>query len=132
MLALHGMDAYGLEVSQTAVDAANEYANIEQTKPRDHNFSSPDPTVTSFLGSVKGTFNFVVGDFFKSHWEDQCKRGGEGTETGFDLIYDYTVSSEASASVSRWRAVRNGVLTNLHSSFCAHYLQTCVDAGLRG
>jgi len=82
MLALHGIDAYGLEVSQKAVEAGNAYAQIQLSQPSPSNFGS---AAGKNLGH-RGTIKFVVGDFFKTDWEIDC--GG----APFDLIYDYTVS----------------------------------------
>lgn len=83
MLALHGIDAYGLEVSKKAVEACNIYAQSQLSDPNLFNFgSSADKDVHS-----RGTVKFVVGDFFKQDWEVNCGGGA------FDLIYDYTVST---------------------------------------
>ncbi|EXJ70717.1 uncharacterized protein A1O5_05707 [Cladophialophora psammophila CBS 110553] len=92
MLALHGFDAYGLEVSTTAVSAANVYAEAELSR---HHYPSAEdaldqghrrqPSVSHSHGTVK----FVQGDFFKSDWTSSCLREGEIFQ-GFDLIYDYT------------------------------------------
>ncbi|EGX47016.1 hypothetical protein AOL_s00097g62 [Orbilia oligospora ATCC 24927] len=81
MLALHGFDAYGLEVSSKVVDIAKEYAESQ--------LESPDP---SFYGEkrseyVRGSANFVLGDFFQKNWETNC---GIKDDDKFDLIYDYT------------------------------------------
>ncbi|KAK4237075.1 S-adenosyl-L-methionine-dependent methyltransferase [Achaetomium macrosporum] len=39
MLALHGYDAYGLEVSSTAVETAREYAAAQLTAPSEYNYA---------------------------------------------------------------------------------------------
>ncbi|KAJ3537533.1 hypothetical protein NM208_g6271 [Fusarium decemcellulare] len=80
MLALHGFDVYGLEVSQTGGQAAEDYAATELAGPSGYNFGSPDTRPNEGVGNVK----IVVGDFFTRDWETEC--GG----TGFDLVYDYT------------------------------------------
>ncbi|KEF51061.1 uncharacterized protein A1O9_12877 [Exophiala aquamarina CBS 119918] len=85
MLALHGLDAYGLEVSQTAVSAGNTHAKAELTNPSAQNFSDPEKRPSVEQGNVK----FVVGDFFKSDWVGECQQE-KSTLKGFDLIYDYT------------------------------------------
>ncbi|KAF3219634.1 hypothetical protein TWF106_007057 [Orbilia oligospora] len=81
MLALHGFDACGLEASSKAVDIAKEYA--------DSQLKSPNP---GFYGEkrseyVRGSANFVLGDFFQKDWETDCGIKGDDK---FDLIYDYT------------------------------------------
>jgi hypothetical protein len=88
MLALHGFDAYGLEVSQKAVDTANAYADRELQRPSEHHFAD----VPTWLNVSRGRAQFVCGDFFQRDWEKSCVSDGV---QGFDLIYDYTVRSPA-------------------------------------
>ncbi|KAI0157940.1 S-adenosyl-L-methionine-dependent methyltransferase [Hypoxylon sp. FL1284] len=78
MLALHGFDVYGLDVSRKGIETAEAYATAELRDPSPSNFASADPERST--GSVK----FIQGDFFQRDWEREA--GGEG----FDLIYDYT------------------------------------------
>ena len=92
MLALHGFDASGLEVSQTAVNVANNYAVAELSKPANDHFAQSQPARESVFDREKGNVQFVSGDFFKIDWESQCQREIDQSEAGFDLIYDYTVS----------------------------------------
>lgn len=86
MLALHGFDAYGLEVSQTAVSTAESYSKHQQVDVSPENFSNP----SSRPSIAPGKARFVLGDFFRNEWESQCLNDAS---QGFDLIYDYTVSS---------------------------------------
>jgi hypothetical protein len=88
MLALHGFDAYGLEVSPTAVSAANSHAQTELANPSAENFSDPEKRPSVDVGTVK----FIVGDFFKLGWEKESQDDDDNLFKGFDLIYDYTVS----------------------------------------
>ncbi|KAI2857729.1 hypothetical protein CBS115988_3599 [Aspergillus niger] len=81
MLALHGFDVYGLDISATGVSEATKYATSEMQSPQEYNFSAGAVT-TSDVGSVK----FIAGDFFSSEWESQALQDGDK----FDLIYDYT------------------------------------------
>lgn len=79
MLALHGFEVYGLEVSETGASVAREYARSELHNPQDYNFGShfkENPEVG------KGEVTILQGDFFKRDWEGGMQ---------FDLIYDYTV-----------------------------------------
>ncbi len=84
MLALHGFDAYGLEISSTAVATAKAYAASEMTQPSAHNFSSTANGPQETAGPV----TFLHGDFFQSDWEDGMILNAS---LKFDLIYDYTV-----------------------------------------
>lgn len=86
MLALHGFDAFGLEVSQKAVDTANEYAERQLSQPSAYNFSENHSRTQD---GARGNVKFICGDFFQRDWEEQCQSEGE---RGFDIIYDYTVS----------------------------------------
>lgn len=88
MLALHGFDACGLEISQTAVAEAEEYACRELKEPSACHFGSAEHC-QEHTGPVK----FVQGDFFRGGWEGLGCGDGDGDGEGkFDLIYDYTVS----------------------------------------
>ncbi|KAB8225036.1 S-adenosyl-L-methionine-dependent methyltransferase [Aspergillus novoparasiticus] len=78
MLALHGFEVYGLEVSETGASVAREYARTELRNPQNYNFGShfkENPEVG------KGEVTILQGDFFKRDWEGGMQ---------FDLIYDYT------------------------------------------
>ncbi len=90
MLALHGYDAYGLDVSPTGVEAARAYAAAELATPSEYNFSS-SAARDQYSGAV-GHAEFVTGDFFTKDWQKDCFPDEEHL-TGFDLIYDYTVRS---------------------------------------
>lgn len=79
LLASFGYDAYGLEISETAVRRAKE----EQEKHSDRY-----PTRDETIGA--GTAYFFQGDFFDPEtWVSSIGRA-EVSE-GFDVIYDYTV-----------------------------------------
>ncbi|KAJ5722816.1 hypothetical protein N7488_000851 [Penicillium malachiteum] len=76
MLALHGFDVIGLEISQKGVSAAEEYAAAEVKMPQEYNFGS------SWTSKYeRGSVSFIKGDFFKSESANGKK---------FDVIYDYT------------------------------------------
>ncbi|KAK4169857.1 putative thiol methyltransferase 2 [Cladorrhinum sp. PSN259] len=87
MLALHGFDAVGLEVSQNAIDSAKAYAETELSRPSAYNFADEDSR-DRFAAVQPGSVNFVRGDFFQRGWETSCLAGCD--DQGFDLIYDYT------------------------------------------
>lgn len=78
MLALHGFDVVGLEISSKGADAARAYAEQELAEPHDYNFGSSD----AVRPKEPGTVTIATGDFFDPSW----------TSEKFDLIYDYTVS----------------------------------------
>lgn len=77
MLALHGYDVYGLDISSTGIKTAQEYAETELMSPHPYNFGE------NYFSSGKGDVNFITANFFERDWENNQK---------FDLIYDYTVS----------------------------------------
>lgn len=82
MLALNGFEAWGLEVSQKAVDSANANIKAQLAKPTDDNFGKGEGRSKPAAAEV------LLGDFFERDWESQV-----GTDfEGFDIIYDYTVS----------------------------------------
>lgn len=77
LLASYGYDAWGLEVSTNAIEAAKKWVKeIEDNEFRKYE------TIDDDVG--RGSVNFLLGDFFKDDWLKEI--GGE-----FDLIYDYTV-----------------------------------------
>lgn len=75
LLASFGYDAYGLEVSETAVKRC-----IEERKTNGDKYPVNDVSI----GAGKATF--LVGDFFVSDWMKNVEGDGK-----VDLIYDYTV-----------------------------------------
>ncbi|KAI1135623.1 S-adenosyl-L-methionine-dependent methyltransferase [Hypoxylon sp. FL0543] len=83
MLALHGFNVYGLDVSRKAVETAQEYAATELREPSAYNFAFED----DYLELSPGSLKFIEGDFFKTDWEKEIEIDGF---QGFDLIYDYT------------------------------------------
>ncbi|KAF4845400.1 putative thiol methyltransferase 2 [Colletotrichum siamense] len=86
MLALHGYDVYGLEVSERGADVARQYAAAELPEPGEYNFGTYD----SVSGAQPGEVKILAGDFFKRDWEAQCASSSGDDFEGFDLIYDYT------------------------------------------
>ena len=75
LLASFGYDAYGLEVSETAVQKCTE-----EQKASGHKYPSREGSEGG------GRISFVHGDFFGDDWVKHVQGGGV-----FDLIYDYTV-----------------------------------------
>ncbi|KAK5075239.1 hypothetical protein LTS08_001679 [Lithohypha guttulata] len=87
--ALHGFDAYGLEVAQTAVNAGEEYARSQMgadAEGGDSRHFGKRGKKKAQADGVVGQTKFVLGDFFATDWEEGC--GGSGK--GFDVVYDYT------------------------------------------
>lgn len=88
MLALHGFDVYGLEVSTTGIAHAREYAKAELARPQCYNFGESWRSTVVEEGRdrksrSRGEVTFIQGDFFQRDWEIGVQ---------FDLVYDYTVS----------------------------------------
>lgn len=84
MLALHGFDAYGLEISETAVKEAEAYADAELASPSSYHFGPGQHRSGS-----RGSATFLQGDFFSSQW---AFTGSVDQPSTFDVVYDYTVS----------------------------------------
>ena len=76
VLASYGYDAYGLEVSEKAVNLCIDYEKESGDK-----YPAKDEKVG------KGKCTFVKGDVFNNEWNKDLVPNGT-----FDLIYDYTVS----------------------------------------
>ncbi|KAK4225843.1 S-adenosyl-L-methionine-dependent methyltransferase [Podospora fimiseda] len=83
MLALHGFDVWGLEVSAKGVKTAREYAEMELERISEYNFGEGK----GYLGG-RGSVKIVQGNFFGKEWEKEVF--GEEEERGFEVIYDYT------------------------------------------
>lgn len=76
LLASHGYDAYGLEVSEKAVQRC-----LEEQKANGHKYPVKDEAAGA------GSCTFLKGDYFDDTWSK--KTTAEGT---FEFIYDYTVN----------------------------------------
>jgi SAM-dependent methyltransferase len=75
LFAAHGYDAYGLEVSTHAAEAARKYLEEPGKGPLEGEYLAQDKGV--------GKMEVLVGDYFEDGW---LVDGGE-----FDIIYDNTV-----------------------------------------
>ena len=84
LFAAHGYDAYGLEVSSHAAEAARGSLKDAGKGPLEGEYNVADEKIG------KGATNVVCGDFFENGWLADVE-GWEGDE-GFDIIYDITVS----------------------------------------
>ncbi|KAF1962398.1 S-adenosyl-L-methionine-dependent methyltransferase [Byssothecium circinans] len=95
LFAAHGYDAYGLEVSASAVKAAKEYLKDVGEGPLEGEYKVKDAKVGV------GKKDCVLGDFFDDAWLDGV--GGRGE--GFDVIYDNTFLCALEPSLRpRWAA----------------------------
>jgi hypothetical protein len=84
LFASYGVDAAGVEISESAVKAANAHAETQ--------------------GPVPGKATFVVGDFYKEDWVRELG----AHEHGFDFVYDYTVGCAESACGLDWAGLIDG------------------------
>ncbi|TKA63260.1 hypothetical protein B0A49_09165 [Cryomyces minteri] len=84
LLALHGFDAYGLEISSAAVAAAQEYTSSEFKNPSATYFSNQNDKKVSVYQQGRGDGRFFKADFFDNEW------AGRAAPIQFDLVYDYT------------------------------------------
>ena len=117
LLASFGYDAYGLEVSPTAVEQCQEFA-------RDHAGEYPPRNTERGPGRAV----FIVGDFFEDGWFGEA----DGA-SGFDLIYDYTVSMTVPCTGRDRERSREGTLTQgPFFSSRASSLQPCAQSGRSG
>lgn len=83
LLASFGYDAYGLEVSEKAVELC-----VQEQKTKGQEYPARDESVGS------GSATFMQGDFFSDEWAREIQGGAI-----FDLIYDYTVTSSPGTCV---------------------------------
>lgn len=75
LLAEHGFDSFGVEISEKAIMMAREYYNENK-----------------LAAEGEGKVAFVLGDYFKDDWVKREVVGEEEQAEGsIDLIYDYTV-----------------------------------------
>jgi len=79
LLAAYGYDAYGLEISELAL---NEARKVEAEKGSEEVYAS--------RSGERGSVNWLSGDFFKDEFLKDVAWKGE-QDRKFDLIYDYTV-----------------------------------------
>lgn len=91
LLAAHGYDAYGIEVSENAVNAAEEWLK-NPGEGKEGEYKTRDEAVG------RGVAKAVLGDFFKDDWASAA--GGIGA--GFDLIYDCTVCASAEVPTTEY------------------------------
>ncbi|KAK7529229.1 putative thiol methyltransferase [Phyllosticta citribraziliensis] len=82
LLASAGYEAWGLEISPAAIEAAKQWAKEAEERGLKDGYE----TLNEKWGG--GSANFVCGDFFKDDWLQKI-----GVEGGFDIIYDYTFLS---------------------------------------
>ncbi|KAG5980632.1 hypothetical protein E4U55_003815 [Claviceps digitariae] len=82
MLALHGFDVCGLDVSSKGAQVARDYTANEIKNPQDYNYGHKGR-----LEMQPGSVQIIAADFFNRDWEALL---GENGKRGFDLIYDYT------------------------------------------
>jgi SAM-dependent methyltransferase len=82
LLAAHGYDAYGLEISENAASDGKKW--LENTgEGKEGEYKTHDEKIG------KGAAKVLLGDFFEDGWAAEAGGIGEG----FDLIYDCTVSA---------------------------------------
>jgi protein-L-isoaspartate O-methyltransferase len=110
LFAAHGYDAYGLEVSSHAADAARKYLEEPGKGPLEGEYAVRDEKVG------KGAMKVVCGDYFEDGWLGDVE-GWEGNE-GFDIIYDNTVSKVLHMKCETYLAL----CTNTMDSSFAHSL----------
>jgi len=86
LLSAFGYDAYGLDISETALEKARAATSVLAHVPQGMEvYKTRNPAVGA------GVYNFINGDFFKSDFlkDVSTEKGWDGK---FDLLYDYRVS----------------------------------------
>lgn len=79
LLAEHGYDAVGVDISAAAIVDAKAWVGVQLDKMEASGAAVP-----------KGKIELVAGDFFKNDWIESL---GIEVQGGFDIIYDYAVSN---------------------------------------
>lgn len=110
LFAAYGYDAYGLEVSSHAADAARKYLEEPGKGPLEGEYAVMDEKIG------RGAMRVVCGDYFKDGWLGDVE-GWENDE-GFDIIYDNTVSEALHVACGMCLAA----CTDAMDSFFAHSL----------
>ena len=108
-----GFDAYGLDTSKTAVEAAEKVAR-DQSKEQQY----PVRNTENGRGDVK----FIVTDFFKDEWLSQTHPSSSTSERTFDIIYDHTFLCALDPSLRpRWAKRMSQLLAPSGRLICAEY-----------
>ena len=117
MLALHGFDVVGLEISSKGISIAEEYSRKEFLDPQTYNSGPSGSSNTGLVG--RGSVTFIQGDFFK---------GDSLSGEKFDIIYDYTVSFMKTQLTNSFHHSCYGTEIDSYSSF-ALSIPECVLNG---
>jgi len=108
-----GFDSYGLDTSQTAVQAAERVA---QEQGRDQQY----PVRNAQNG--RGEAKFIVTDFFQDDFLTQTHPAHSGGGRTFDLIYDHTFLCALDPSLRpRWAKRMSQLLAPDGRLICAEY-----------
>lgn len=108
LLASYGYDAYGADVSQTAIDACNK---LNQDQAED---TAKYPIKDAAIG--RGSRNFLLADFFN---DDLTSHTG-GSK--FDVIYDYTFLCAIPPQLRpKWAARMSSLLAPGGSLICLEF-----------
>lgn len=94
LLASFGYDAFGLEVSETAVNRC-----YEEQKSNAHKYPVRDES------SGAGAATFMHGDFFGTDWMINIQGDGK-----VDIIYDYTVGDSLQMALAIGQTFRSEIL----------------------
>lgn len=86
LFAAHGYDAYGLEVSEHAAEAARRYFGEGGAGPLEEEYAAAGAAAGN---RGEGKKVCVLGDYFDDAWLGDIE--GWEAERGFDVIYDNTV-----------------------------------------
>ncbi|KAH0612165.1 uncharacterized protein H6S33_010217 [Morchella sextelata] len=94
LLSTYGYDAFGLDISETAIKAASEWVSLQSEEEKN--------TQSKHSFEMWGQSHIVLGDFFRSDWAEKVHFDLKG---GFDLVYDYTFLCALHPTLrSKWAA----------------------------
>ncbi|KAF2175707.1 S-adenosyl-L-methionine-dependent methyltransferase [Zopfia rhizophila CBS 207.26] len=111
LFAAHGYDAYGIEVSENAVQACKKFLS-EPGEGKEVEYKARDEKVG------KGRAECLLGDFFKDDWVDRVGRLGEG----FNIIYDNTFLCALPLSLrSAWALRMSQLLSPTGTLICLEF-----------
>ncbi|KAH9878063.1 hypothetical protein J1614_003280 [Plenodomus biglobosus] len=114
LFAAHGYDAYGLEVSTHAADAARKWLERPGDGPLEGEYRAAQNEGPA-KGRGWGKTVLLCGDFFSEEWQKDVT-GWEEDGGGFDVVLDYTFQCALPPELKPKWAKRHASLLRLHDT----------------